>query len=167
MKYAKSLVAFAAAAVATAALAAVTFDSATGMGFVGKGDVQLAFGWNNKQLQDNALMVGFEYDAQEHYTVVCEFTTGEGTPGKQTHLVPVSRSTKVSGEISGDVRKANQFNGFNLTGYSGAPVMVGSVPQVGQSCLGWGVQGVVESSTLSSTTGGLYATFNTQRALLQ
>ncbi|HSK25425.1 MAG TPA: hypothetical protein VK894_00765, partial [Jiangellales bacterium] len=36
------------------AQAAVTFDAATGEGFVGKGDVQLALGYNNKQLQDNA-----------------------------------------------------------------------------------------------------------------
>jgi hypothetical protein len=42
------------AMLATAALAAVTFDVNTGFGFVGKGDVQLAFGWNNKALQTNA-----------------------------------------------------------------------------------------------------------------
>ena len=41
------LAAIAALAVSTAALATVTFDPATGIGFVGKGDVQLAFGWNN------------------------------------------------------------------------------------------------------------------------
>src|SRR5918996_4693526 len=38
----------------TAAFALVTFDPSTGTGFVGKGDVQTAFGWNNKQLQNNA-----------------------------------------------------------------------------------------------------------------
>ena len=37
------------------ASASVTFNPATGTGFVGKGDVQLAYGWNNKQLQDNAV----------------------------------------------------------------------------------------------------------------
>jgi len=31
-------------------VAAVTFDASNGTGFVGKGDVQLAFGWN-KQLR--------------------------------------------------------------------------------------------------------------------
>lgn len=39
---------------AAPAMAAVTFDPATGKGFVGKGDVQLALGWNNSQLQQNA-----------------------------------------------------------------------------------------------------------------
>jgi opacity protein-like surface antigen len=42
------------ATISTAAVAAVTFDPATGTGFVGKGDIQLAFGWNNKAAQDNA-----------------------------------------------------------------------------------------------------------------
>jgi hypothetical protein len=37
-----------------AANAAVTFDPATGTGFVGKGDVQSALGYNNTQLQKNA-----------------------------------------------------------------------------------------------------------------
>jgi hypothetical protein len=32
----------------------VTFNETNGTGFVGKGDVQVAFGWNNKQLQTNA-----------------------------------------------------------------------------------------------------------------
>ena len=36
---------------ATAAFAAVTFDPATGKGFVGKGDVQIAYNLNNKQIQ--------------------------------------------------------------------------------------------------------------------
>ena len=42
-----------------AAQAAVTFDPATGTGFAGKGDVQLAFGWNNNQLQTNAGQLTF------------------------------------------------------------------------------------------------------------
>ena len=33
--------------IVSSALASVTFDSATGKGFVGKGDVQIAFNWNN------------------------------------------------------------------------------------------------------------------------
>ena len=40
-------------AFASAANAAVTID-ATGKGFVGKGDVQTALGYNNTQMQANA-----------------------------------------------------------------------------------------------------------------
>jgi hypothetical protein len=42
---------------ASVALAAVTFNPMTGEGFVGKGDVQLIYGWNNQQLQLNAELV--------------------------------------------------------------------------------------------------------------
>ncbi len=48
----------------TVAFAAVTFDPATGTGFVGKGDVQLIYGWNNKQLQDNAANVQFRANSE-------------------------------------------------------------------------------------------------------
>jgi len=37
-----------------AALAAVDFSVSNGTGFVGKGDAQLVFGWNNADLQRNA-----------------------------------------------------------------------------------------------------------------
>ena len=52
----KMLLAAAAATVfiSAAALASVTFDPNTGTGFVGKGDIQVPMGWNNKQLQNNA-----------------------------------------------------------------------------------------------------------------
>lgn len=42
-----------------AATAAVTVDSATGTGFVGKGDVQSALGYNNAELQRNAGSLAF------------------------------------------------------------------------------------------------------------
>jgi hypothetical protein len=38
-------------ATAGAAFAAITFNPDDGTGFVGKGDVQEAFGWNNHALQ--------------------------------------------------------------------------------------------------------------------
>jgi hypothetical protein len=46
-------------ALAGTASAAVTFNSSTGTGFVGKGDVQIAYGWNNTSLQKNATGVTF------------------------------------------------------------------------------------------------------------
>src|ERR671918_1859956 len=48
----------------------VTVNPADGTGFVGKGDVQLIFGWNNKALQDNAGSVEFRANS----TVVTETT---------------------------------------------------------------------------------------------
>ncbi len=44
---------------AAPATASVSFDSSTGTGFVGKGDVQTALGWNNAALQKNASSLTF------------------------------------------------------------------------------------------------------------
>lgn len=53
-----------------AANAAVQFDPVSGTGFVGKGDVQTFFGWNNQQLQKNADKV----QATGQITTVTEVT---------------------------------------------------------------------------------------------
>src|ERR687892_2586108 len=54
MKKMKSIAVLTALVVGAVAYADVIFDAATGTGFVGKGDVQLALGYNNAQLQANA-----------------------------------------------------------------------------------------------------------------
>src|SRR5688572_7117075 len=51
--------------------AAVTFDPSTGTGFVGKGDVQDAFGWNNAALQANAGAVTFTFESDAQYAQSC------------------------------------------------------------------------------------------------
>ncbi|MEU0217673.1 hypothetical protein ABZ281_22310 [Streptomyces sp. NPDC006265] len=58
--------------VAGPAAASVALDPATGTGFVGKGDVQTSFAWNNKQLQTNSDGVSFTYATTTHYSAVCE-----------------------------------------------------------------------------------------------
>lgn len=62
----------------TAAYAAVTFDEETGTGFVGKGDVQEAFGWNNAQLQQSAGDVEFVVKSTAEYDFDCAWYTGLG-----------------------------------------------------------------------------------------
>jgi hypothetical protein len=59
-RIAPAIVAIAALAVPAAASASVTVDPVTGIGFVGKGEVQTAFGWNNDVLQKNAFNVTFK-----------------------------------------------------------------------------------------------------------
>ena len=66
---------------ASSAFAAVTFDPATGTGFVGKGDVQTAMGWNNAELQKNAENLKFTYVTETTYAVAVTWTTGEGKRG--------------------------------------------------------------------------------------
>ena len=122
------------------AAGAVTFDPATGSGFVGKGDVQLAFGWNNAALQRNAAGVAFSSRSVDTYAATCEWITGAGTRGQKTHEVVQSRSTSVSSEISYDARVRTQITGFTLTGF-GATTTTGTVPVVGDPCLGEGTTG--------------------------
>jgi hypothetical protein len=100
------------------ALAAVTFDPATGAGFVGKGDVQDVFGWNNKGLQDNAGAVQFQA-ASEVVTEVSWICTNSNN--QQTQERARTTTTTVEGVVSSVGRLKNQITGFNLLGYDGAP----------------------------------------------
>jgi hypothetical protein len=102
----------------SSALAAVTFDPATGTGFVGKGDVQQALGWNNKQLQDNAESLAFEATSEvvTERSWICTNTNNENTQVRER-----TTTTSIQGVVSATERERNQITGFNLTGYSGTP----------------------------------------------
>lgn len=147
---------------------AVTFDAATGTGFVGKGDVQLAFGWNNAQLQANASALVFSYSKTESFEAVCTWTTGEGTRGEKTHNVSHTTTTDVNSTVAHDARKnsQNQITGFNLTGF-GAPSAAGEIPEVGGACPGnQGHGGTWSSVTSTGSTGGLYVNYGGSSVLL-
>lgn len=157
----------AAVAVSLAALpasAAVSFDSSTGTGFVGKGDVQLAFGWNNQALQQNVSGVTFTYEATDTYAATCTWTTGEGTRGEKTHNVDIPRSTSVNSTVAYESRKNSQqqITGFNLTGL-GSSTVDGTIPMVGATCVagptGAGQDGIWTSVELTGSTGGLYVNY--------
>ena len=123
------------AVVSTASYAAVSFDAASGTGFVGKGDVQLAFGWNNSALQRNASGVTFTYSSIENFEAVCTFVTGEGTRGEKIHNIEHKKSSSVIATVAYDARQRNQITGFNLNGF-GATTSTGAVPVVGMPCMG-------------------------------
>jgi hypothetical protein len=163
IKSALSVTVLAAALLATPAFAAVTFDPDTGKGFVGKGDVQLAFTWNNKQLQDYALGVSFSFDTTDSYSAVCTWTTAEGKPGEQTHNVSHKFSSAVLSAVDADPRQTKgqkQFTGFILSGF-GPTSETGSAPVVGGPCMGnQGHGGVWSSVTSTGSTGGLWVHHN-------
>lgn len=160
-----------AVATAVAAVAVVTFDPATGKGFVGKGDVQTAFAWNNQQLQKNAAGVTFTYNATDSYEAVCTWVTGEGTKGEQTHNVSHSTSTEVKATIGSEGRdKSSGLNGpntgFILTGF-GKQTESGSVPVVGGPCPGNpGTDAEWTSVTPLGGSGGLFANFGGTAVLI-
>lgn len=148
---------------ASPALADVSFDSSSGTGFVGKGDVQTAFAWNNKQLQANAHDVSFSYDATVSYAATCTFVTGDGTRGEKTHDVAHRSSTALSSAVDADPRQAKgqQVTGFVLTGFAGEPTTTGRpAPVVGGPCMGNpGHDGTWTSVTVTGASGGLSVTF--------
>lgn len=159
-------------AIAGAAAATVTFDSSTGRGFVGKGDVQLVFGWNNAQLQANAGGVTFSYDTVDRYEATCTFVTGEGTRGERTHDIDIPRHTSISSGILYDARTHRQIDGFILNGFSGTPTLGGTVPVVGEACVAEDGDGVAQNGTWSAvtllgSTGGLYVNYGGNSVLLQ
>lgn len=152
--------------VSASAFAAVTFDASTGIGFVGKGDVQLAFGWNNKALQENAKNVSFTYEATTGFIYECEWTTGP-VRNRKTHSVTKKEGVNVNSVIAYDMRQRNQFTGYNLSGF-GSVYTIGSEPVLGESCIGEGADGVIVevSRDPSRDEGGLYVTFNGSKVLL-
>lgn len=100
------------------ALAAVIFDPQTGMGFVGKGDVQLVYGWNNKQLQANAEFVEFRAVSEvvTERSWVCTNQNNQNTQERER-----TTTTTIEGLVDSIARERNQITGFNLLGYDGEP----------------------------------------------
>lgn len=166
----KTMLGLALALASTVAIASVTFNASNGTGFVGKGDVQQAFNWNNAQLQSNAVGVSFTYGHQETYSAVCTWTTGAGTTGARTHDITYKTSVSVEGDIAYDARKNKngQITGFNLTGFGGEFTESGTVPVFGAPCKGddrhYGVW--TEVITNDNLTGGLYVNYGEASVLL-
>ena len=102
----------------TTAYAAVTFNPTTGEGFVGKGDVQEAFDWNNKQLQQNAPGVSFKFVST---TVTEREWTCTNANNQNEQVRERTTTTTTTGLVDSIARERNQITGFNLEGFSGTP----------------------------------------------
>lgn len=102
----------------TSASAAVTFDPSTGTGFVGKGDVQTALGWNNKQLQTGAEDLVFAYSATSMFDTTWTCTKNGATNTQERENTTI-RTTQ--GVVDSVARERNQVTGFHLDGFSGSP----------------------------------------------
>jgi hypothetical protein len=150
-----------------ASASAYTMD-ASGVGWVGKGEVQTAYGWNNKSMQTNVGGVTFVYDASATFTVTCEFDT----PGGNHHVITQTKSTDVNATVSSDARnnsngKDGPMTGWYLTGFGTTTTQGPAVPAVGDGCPGNSGLGAVTSvEQTGSGDGGLYAVWNGQRKLL-
>jgi hypothetical protein len=126
------------------AAAEVSFDPATGTGFVGKGDVQSAFGWNNAKLQQYASSVTFTVESQGGgWEYECEWWTGPDH-NRSRHTVIKTAGMTIGGEIVTDLRVRNQVTGFILNGYT-SDFETGdeATPAVGDACIGQGTGAVI------------------------
>jgi hypothetical protein len=166
----KTLSAFALVAVLfTVAFAGVGFDSATGTGFVGKGDAQLAFGWNNKQAQTEARNVSFSFKSQQKYDITCEWDTVTGGKNSKVieHAVEIHKTTNVNSSILSDPRKTGQYTGYNLNGFGSTVETGGPIPAVGDSCQQAHATAVVTDVFSAGATGGLIMSWGAMSVQLE
>lgn len=122
---------------ATSVFAAWYVD-ADGYGFVGKGDVQLIYGWNNKALQDNASDVDFRISSVTETTWTCTKVVELGNGGENEIVQERTRTTTLQGLFVTVARenskgKDGPVTGFYLNGFEGDPTFVTDGPAVG-SC---------------------------------
>jgi len=162
------LAAAAAACVSTAAVASISFNPATGTGFIGKGDVQSALGLNNPQLQALYLSGGIKFAFTENvnYKYVCTWIADDG----QTEPVAKNKTIKVKREINVALNAQGRDNssgkdgpntGFFLNGYvggAGGGTTSEPIPNLGDACdAGDGARpkpGTVTDVQVISNTGG-------------
>jgi hypothetical protein len=112
------------------AFADVTVDPTTGIGFVGKGDVQSALGLNNSQMQAKAGSLSFTLVTADTYNVTEEWTTG-GVKTQTTHTVTKTTTNSLTDTIAYNARTHKQVDGFYLTGISSGTTTDGNLPEVG------------------------------------
>lgn len=167
-----SLVAVIGVGVAAVAIAAVTFNAETGEGFVGKGDIQIAFGWNNTQLQKNAGGVSFSYNSSTEATWQCVKLVPTGKNGETIKEIVLEKSTTTTtkGLVSSVARenskgKEGPVTGFYLLGWNGNVQTQHQGPAEG-SCPDENSNFVEGSLEVQPTSGGLYATYGGNSILI-
>jgi hypothetical protein len=144
-------------------------------GWVGKGEVQNAFGWNNARLQQAAPGVDFEYTEEATYDVKVkwdsEFSSGsdrtdpeegvtcEPTGGRpayhctQTHEVTTTKTSSIDATVNADPRQSpKQFTGFKLVDVS--ITEDGNVPTEGDSCPNGGPDSGCTVTSVEQTGSG-------------
>lgn len=96
---------------ASSALAIVSLD-ADGNGFIGKGDVQTAFGWNNATMQKRHQDIKFEARNSADVEQDCKSGTGQNmtVSGERTG------SKGLNAALASDSRKTGQYTGWNASG---------------------------------------------------
>jgi len=105
--------ALAALAVPSVASASVTANP-DGSGFVGKGDVQSALHYNNKQMQDDATLGGFTFTQQRDLTTEWSWTTSDGVTHNLARTESVTRPLSATLARENSKGKDGPVTGWNL-----------------------------------------------------
>lgn len=154
---------------ASVAIAEVTWTPEAG-GFVGKGDVQTLFGWNNATMQANHTSMTFEYDVNATFSFECEWWTGP-THNRRHHVNTKEIAVSVAAEIASQSRRSGQSP--NYTGWNLSP-LEGTIELDGPTDDDCGAEGndmksIVPGSVelISASGGSLYAVYGDDRRLLQ
>jgi len=99
---------------ASSANAAVHVDE-EGIGFVGKGDIQSVFNWNNSMLQENAHLIQFKFSRAGTVSWVCEGVNAAGvTIRSDRRNEDIGASTYVAYDARRN--RTGQITGFLLVG---------------------------------------------------
>ena len=150
------------------ALAAIEWSPESG-GFVGKGDVQTAFGWNNATMQANAADITFTYEVTGGYSFECEWWTGP-EHNRRHHTNTKTMELDITSTITGSRRITGQFTGWNLNPLTESIDDVGYPTDSDCGAEGNDMKSIVPGSIepLSESSGGaLYAEYAGTRKLLQ
>jgi hypothetical protein len=122
----KSIIGIAAVAaiVASASVMAVVTVNPDGTGFIGKGDVQLVYGWNNKDLQNKAGSVEFRVNSVSESTWTCTKVNELGNGNVNEIVQQRAQSTSTQGLLDEVAREKSRgkdgpVTGFNLLGFVG------------------------------------------------
>jgi hypothetical protein len=123
--------AVAALSVSFAAHGAVNVDE-EGVGFVGKGDVQSIYDWNNSMLQANAHLVRFKFSSTGTVSWYCE---GVNAAGRTVTTDVRNEDIGTNAYINYDARKnrTGQITGFVLNGFEGNATTYNAIGNCGRS----------------------------------
>lgn len=134
---------------------AATFDYDTGIGYVGKGEVQGALGMTNKQVQDRGIGLSFTFAKNEKFEADCHLNNGQT-------VRQIKEVLKIYTVFSQHVRLQTQVNshitGFRLDGFIPGipPSMKDEEPVLGAGCSDGNQTGSYSSVNPTERWGTLY-----------
>lgn len=115
---------------ASASMASVSVDE-NGIGFVGKGDVQAIFDWNNSELQQNAGNLTFRFASSTTVSWKCEGINKQGKVVTSTPELAIGLNAEVG--LDARKNKQGQITGFNLLGFDAGQTTAQAVGTCGAS----------------------------------